>query len=750
MSKRIAICMATYEPNPDLLRVQLDSIRAQSGVEWRCFISDDASGPEAFAALEAEIAGDERFVLSRSERRLGFYRNFERALGMVPDDYDLVALSDQDDSWYPDKLARLSAALGSANMVYSDQRVVSTSGEVIASTYWTDRRNNHTDLLSLLIANTVTGAASLFRRDLLDLALPFPEVPGEQYHDHWLALVALATGDLAYLDEPLYDYVQHSGAVLGHDEANAGDRARAIRERLDPRQARATISGWASAYFDVYLRLQALAQTLLGRCGSMSARKRRTLERFVATNKDPFGPVRLWLRSLRPLVGRDETFGVERVLARAVLYRHLAAVKRRLPEAAVERLSESNDESKGQPAGVAEADRMKHKIQPLAVSVESSAPVRLNLLIPSIDLQHFFGGYIAKFNLARKLAARGHRVRIVTVDPNHAVPGDWKDRIEEYSGLAGVFDEIEVEFGRDGPGVLEVNPGDRFIATTWWTAHIADQLVRFTEASRFLYLIQEYEPLTVPPGSWAALAQESYEFPHHALFSTAILREYFRDRGYGIYADGGPGDEGGTDFQNAITPVDPPAAGEIVGRDRRSLIFYGRPESHAARNMFELGLLALRAAAHEGVFGPEWTIHGIGSVGSRGSIPLSRSHRLELGTRKSQDDYGRMLAGHDVGLALMYAPHPSLVPIEMASAGLVTVTNSFETKTAAAMEAISGNIRAVDPSVPRLVGALREAVAAAADGEARVGRSAVEWSRSWDESFDQNTLERVDGLLASC
>ena len=42
--------------------------------------------------------------------------------------------------------------------------------------------------------NTVTGAASLFRRELLDVALPFPDVPGKPFHDHWLACVALAIG----------------------------------------------------------------------------------------------------------------------------------------------------------------------------------------------------------------------------------------------------------------------------------------------------------------------------------------------------------------------------------------------------------------------------------------------------------------------------------------------------------------------------------------------------------------------------
>ena len=80
---------------------------------------------------------------------------------------------------------------------------------MLAATYWTERRNNHTNLLSLLIANTITGAASLFRRELVDGRCRSREFPRTQYHDHWLALVALSMGDIAYVDRPLYDYVQH-------------------------------------------------------------------------------------------------------------------------------------------------------------------------------------------------------------------------------------------------------------------------------------------------------------------------------------------------------------------------------------------------------------------------------------------------------------------------------------------------------------------------------------------------------------
>src|SRR5947209_205849 len=65
----VAICMATYEPPIALLRRQLDSIRAQRHANWVCVISDDCSSERSFAALEAEVADDPRFIVARSPRR---------------------------------------------------------------------------------------------------------------------------------------------------------------------------------------------------------------------------------------------------------------------------------------------------------------------------------------------------------------------------------------------------------------------------------------------------------------------------------------------------------------------------------------------------------------------------------------------------------------------------------------------------------------------------------------------------------
>ena len=77
--------MTTFDPPPDRLARQLDSIRAQTWPSWVCVISDDHSSPAGYAELERQTAGDPRFLVSRSPERLGFLRNFERAIRLAPE-----------------------------------------------------------------------------------------------------------------------------------------------------------------------------------------------------------------------------------------------------------------------------------------------------------------------------------------------------------------------------------------------------------------------------------------------------------------------------------------------------------------------------------------------------------------------------------------------------------------------------------------------------------------------------------------
>jgi hypothetical protein len=248
-------------------------------------------------------------------------------------------------------------------------------------------------------------------------------------------------------------------------------------------------------------------------------------------------------------------------------------------------------------------------------------------------------------------------------------------------------------------------------------------------------------------GSYAALAASSYDVGHFALFSTELLRDYFRRHGIGVYAAGREaGDAASAAFENAITAIEPPTPRELAGRGTRRLLFYARPEDHAARNMYEVGVLALsRAVALGGLAGFE--LSGIGTVRARRRVALGSGRSLELIPRSAQGSYAELLRAHDVGLALMYTPHPSLVPMEMASAGMLTVTNSFENKTPQALAAISANLIAAEPTVDAVAAALVAAGAAAGDGERRARGSQVDWSRDWDTSLPPALLDRLAGHL---
>ena len=529
-----------------------------------------------------------------------------------------------------------------------------------------------------------------------------------------------------------------------------------VRDRLGAlrRDPRERVRMWRLHYFADACRLNQVATILRRRTGDrMAPAKRRTLDAFLASDESARSVLRLAVRGAREVAGRGrpETLGAEWMLMHAYAWRRLltASVRDRpqrgLRLDAVPPASLRQEPGRSEPL-LPEVRVMAEKLEPLRVAVTDDAPVRVDVLVPTIDLDHFFGGYIGKFNLAARLAARGHRVRIVTTDPVPPLPRSWRQTLERYAGLEGFFDRVEVLFGREAP-VVDVHPDGATIASTWWTAHLAADVVARAGRERFLYLIQEYEPFTFPMGTWAALSEQSYRFPHTALFSTELLQEYFRRHRLGVYADGdAAGDAASAAFRNAITAVTPPTAEGLRARRTKRLLFYARPEPHAARNLFELGVLALREAVRDGTL-RGWELRGIGTVALGRRLALGPGTDLELLPRSGQDAYAALLAEHDVGLALMHTPHPSLVPMEMASAGLLTVTSAFEHKTPAAMAAISSNLLTAEPTVAGVAAALAEAVAGAGDAERRVAGSAVDWPRNWDATFGPALLDRVDELL---
>lgn len=767
---RLALCMTTYNPQLDLLEDQIDSIRKQTFEDWICIVNDDCSEPETYEAIRRIAARDRRFIVYRNASRLGFYHNFETCLMRVPPAVEFVGLADQDDHWYPDKLeSTLEAFAPDVHLVYCDQHIVTRDGKMISPTYWSTRRNNYTDLAALIFANTVTGAASVFRRSLLAHALPFPPRFWDLYHDGWLACVALASGRIAYVDRPLYAYRQHPNNVIGHATAasiplpTAADLIELIRQ---PGRVRRRFMEDSLRNYNDY-RTTALLWTFIARFLLLRvphSHQRRLLRMLSALDHSlPAWAYQVLCAAFRKRStfgyewrGLRNTFGkqlIDRYFQRhqsEYVEQYLEALSRDRDGGAAGRLLEPGDSAADGSLDLLKA--IQDIIAPLLLEVRPTVRQRINIVLSTIDFRYIFGGYIAMFNLALQLVKAGYAVRVVLVQATDFRPDEWRREFPKYPGLADFMDRVEIACHSDRTVPLVVHPKDRFIATSWWTAHIVQQALAGLQREGFLFFVQEYEPLFHPGGSLHALAREAYTFPQHQLFSTELLRDYFKQHSYGVFSAGvEAGEKKSVAFQNAI-PRDPTPPEQLrrSADQKRKLLFYARPEAHAQRNMFELGIMAISTALERGVLDlADWEVHGIGSLGGAKALTLANGGRITLLPKLSFEDYRRHLKGYDIGVSLMLTPHPSLVPLDMAASGLLTITNTFENKTAEKLTAISSNLIPVLPTLGGIVEGIGAAVDRLDDHQGRSAAANLRWASTWDEALGGPVMESIQRFIAA-
>lgn len=227
---RGSIALAAYRPDRELFTRQLESLQQQTLSGFECVISADGDSAALAETVRDIVGGDARFRVIGFDRRVGFYRNFERALRAVDPESAWVALCDQDDLWYPEKLERLVPLLDRHTIASGQARVVAhPSGAVLTAR----TRRRAVGPLELTAINQFSGAMSVFRREVLDLALPFPGMRTRaEVHDHWIAVCAAVLGPTAVIDDILQEYVQHDANVLGEPGRPAGLRPTAAWRTL--------------------------------------------------------------------------------------------------------------------------------------------------------------------------------------------------------------------------------------------------------------------------------------------------------------------------------------------------------------------------------------------------------------------------------------------------------------------------------------------------------------------------------------
>ena len=360
---------------------------------------------------------------------------------------------------------------------------------------------------------------------------------------------------------------------------------------------------------------------------------------------------------------------------------------------------------------------------------EGDAPLRLNVLDSAWTRTGMTGGPNTVVNLAVRVARAGLPVRFVSTVATETLDPAWF-KTHAASLLGSSPPDVEHASAGDPARPLRLTSNDVFLATHWVTAQQLKAVLPAMKRKRFFYMLQEFEAGFYPWSSNYARVVETYGMDFVPVVNESLLAEFLFAQPLGRLQDPALRSRALV-FEPAVDDqlFYPPKEGRAT--PRRRLLFYARPTN--ARNMFGLGLLALRAAAEDPAFAG-WEFVAIGGRGSLPDLKLGQGRRLLPAPWVDYAGYGGLLRGADLLLCPMISPHTSYPVLEMAATGGLAVTNTFATKTAERLAELSPNIVAAEPTVEGLAAALVDCARRINGGW--VGEGRVTLPGRWDAVLD--------------
>lgn len=273
----VAIALSTFN-GARFLDAQLASLANQTHRDWRLVVRDDGSTDRTRVLLAEWFRRDPRIVALHVGANRGPAASFWDILAHhLPAGVGAFALCDQDDVWFPDKLARAWAALDRAASDRTDPTRGAMPRLYCARQTLVDANltplglspdlRRPIDLRNALVENRAVGCTCVGNGALLAAVQGRPFCPAMRMHDWWLVLLTLALGGAVIADpEPCLFYRQHGGnAIGGRTGGLAGGIAR-LRRGL----------AWSPAA----VRAQAAA-LLADRAAEITPEAHRLLEAFV-------------------------------------------------------------------------------------------------------------------------------------------------------------------------------------------------------------------------------------------------------------------------------------------------------------------------------------------------------------------------------------------------------------------------------------------------------------------------------------
>ncbi len=322
----------------------------------------------------------------------------------------------------------------------------------------------------------------------------------------------------------------------------------------------------------------------------------------------------------------------------------------------------------------------------------------VSLVVPSLTSRGFYGGVATAIIFAAKLAIKLKKpLRIIqTLEPGDGEGLDTFFKENDLPLRGEDVDVIDISARRyNFYGYLDLHPEDVYVVSAWWDAYLINQLPL---THRFVYLIQDFEPIFYPNSDKSALADQTYRLDSFIpVCNTELMYQHMSRRGYKHIR------EEGMFFEPAVSRA---TSGLSEKRDgKRTMFLYGRPS--VDRNLFNLSLLAINEVFGTGKLAAnDWEIYMAGQDNIPNISFGSGAVIKNLG-KMSMEKYLEFVRTIDVAISPMMAPHPNYPTLEFSSVGAGVVTTRYETKQD--LGNYSKNIVMADSSIESLSNAIIKA-----------------------------------------
>lgn len=244
--------LASYNGAPWIVE-QIDSILAQEGVDVSIVVRDDCSTDETAAKVAPFLRRSPvRLTSGEAPTGSGAQNYFNLMRENPPDDFDFIALADQDDSWNVDKLSRACAQVGRGRCAgYSSATLAVWPGGRSAVLTQSARATRSDFLFGGIGQGCTFVLSSSFYARVREFLAGNPGIAGDIHYHDW-ALYALArTWGVSWVFDPVPSvrYRQHdrndTGARTGI--SGLGKRLTLIRKGWYAGQLRAIAAMCAAA-----------------------------------------------------------------------------------------------------------------------------------------------------------------------------------------------------------------------------------------------------------------------------------------------------------------------------------------------------------------------------------------------------------------------------------------------------------------------------------------------------------------------